>query len=87
MPKMIRHAGLAAAEAMVADHPSSGTYCEGNTPSLADCCLVPQLYNARRFGVDMSAYPTIERIDAACLALPAFDAARPERQPDAPASI
>ena len=43
-------------------------------------------YNARRFGIDMGAYPTLQRIDAACLALPAFDAARPERQPDAPAS-
>ena len=77
--------GLAAAEAMLADHPSTGTYCEGNVPGLADCCLVPQIYNARRFGVDMAAYPTLQRVEAACLALPAFDAARPERQPDAPA--
>ena len=76
--------GLDAAEAMVADHPSTGTYCEGNTPSMADCCLVPQIYNARRFGVDMGRFPTLQRIEAACLALPAFDAARPERQPDAP---
>lgn len=77
--------GLAAAEAMLADHPSTGDYAEGNAPGLADCCLVPQIYNARRFGVDMDAYPTLRRIDAACLALPSFDAARPERQPDAPA--
>ena len=77
--------GLAAAEAMLADHPSTGTYCEGNVPGLADCCLIPQIYNARRFGVDMAAYPTLQRVEAACLALPAFDAARPERQPDAPA--
>ena len=77
--------GFRAAEAMLADHPSTGIFCEGDVPGLADCCLVPQVYNARRFGVDMAAYPTIERIDAACLALPAFDAARPERQPDAPA--
>ena len=76
--------GLAAAEAMLGDHPSTSTYCEGNLPGLADCCLVPQLYNARRFGVDVATYPTLERIEAACLALPAFDAARPERQPDAP---
>ncbi len=54
-------------------------------PSLADCCLIPQIYNARRFGIDMSQFPTIQRIDAACQALPAFEAARPERQPDAPA--
>ena len=51
---------------------------------MADCCLIPQVYNARRFGIDMDRYPTIVRIDAACRALPAFDAARPERQPDAP---
>ena len=76
--------GLAAAEAMVADHPSTGTYCEGNIPSLADCCLIPQIYNARRFGVDMGRFPALQRIEAACLELPAFDAARPERQPDAP---
>ena len=77
--------GFAAAEAMLADHPSTGTYCEGNVPGLADCCLIPQIYNARRFGVDMAPYPTLQRVEAACLALPAFDAARPERQPDAPA--
>ena len=78
--------GFRAAEALLADHPSTGTFCEGNTPGLADCCLVPQAYNARRFGIDMAAFPTLQRIEAACLALPAFDAARPERQPDAPAS-
>ena len=77
--------GFRAAEAMLSDHPSTGIFCEGDIPGLADCCLVPQVYNARRFGVDMAAYPTIERIESACLALPAFDAARPERQPDAPA--
>ncbi|RZA22290.1 MAG: maleylacetoacetate isomerase [Lysobacteraceae bacterium] len=76
--------GFAAAEAMVADHPSTGTYCEGNLPTMADCCLIPQVYNARRFGVDMARFPTLQRIEAACLALPEFDAARPERQPDAP---
>lgn len=76
--------GFAAIEAMLVDHPSTGTFCEGNMPTIADCCLVPQVYNARRFGVDMAPYPTIVRIEQACLALPAFDAARPERQPDAP---
>ncbi len=78
--------GLAAFEAMLVDHPSTGQFCEGNAPTIADCCLVPQLYNARRFGVPLDAYPTIVRIEQACLALPAFDAARPERQPDAPAT-
>jgi len=69
---------------MLADHPSTGTFCEGNSPTIADCCLVPQVYNARRFAVDLSRYPMIMRIEKACLALPAFDAARPEKQPDAP---
>ena len=77
--------GFEAAEALLADHPSTGTFCEGNAPGMADCCLVPQVYNARRFGVDMAAFPTLARIEAACLVLPAFEAARPERQPDAPA--
>jgi maleylacetoacetate isomerase len=76
--------GLAAFETMLSDHPSTGDFCDGHMPTLADCCLIPQLYNARRFGIDLSAYPTIQRIETACLALPAFDAARPERQPDAP---
>ena len=78
--------GFRAAEALLAGHPSTGDFCEGEAPTLADCCLIPQIYNARRFGVDMAAYPTLERIEAACLALPAFDAARPENQPDAPAA-
>lgn len=75
--------GFGAAEALLADNPATGTFCEGNQPTLADCALIPQVYNARRYGVDMAAYPTIVRIEQACLALPAFDAARPERQPDA----
>jgi maleylacetoacetate isomerase len=78
--------GFRAAEALLAGHPSTGDFCEGEAPTLADCCLIPQIYNARRFGVDMAAYPTLERIETACLALPAFDAARPENQPDAPAA-
>ena len=78
--------GFDAVEASLAEHLSTGTFCEGDSPGLADCCLIPQVYNARRFGVDMAAYPTVARIEAACLELPAFDAARPERQPDAPAA-
>ncbi|MCP2040066.1 maleylacetoacetate isomerase/maleylpyruvate isomerase [Neisseria sp. HSC-16F19] len=61
----------------------TGRFCHGDSPSLADCCLVPQVYNARRFHVDLSPYPTIVRIDAECAALPAFQAAAPENQPDA----
>ena len=76
--------GLQAFEAMLADNPSTGEFCESDQPGLADCCLIPQLYNARRFGVELAQFPTLQRIEAACLALPAFDAARPERQPDAP---
>ncbi len=76
--------GFAAFEALVADHPSTGAYSEGDAPTLADICLIPQVYNAYRFGVDMAPYPTILRINEQCLSLPAFDAARPEKQPDAP---
>jgi glutathione S-transferase len=50
---------------------------------MADCCLIPQPYKARRFGCDLSAYPAIAAIDARCAALPAFRDARPELQPDA----
>lgn len=85
----IRHwitEGFVALESMLTDHPATGLFCEGDVPSLADCALVPQVYNARRFGVSLDAYPTIERVERACLALPAFDAARPERQPDCPSN-
>lgn len=83
----IRHwivEGFEALEEMLVDHPATGTFCEGDIPSLADCCLVPQVYNARRYGVAMEAFPAISSIEQACLALPAFDAARPELQPDCP---
>ncbi len=83
----VRHwvgAGLAAVEQVLDDHPSTGTFCDGEMPTLADCCLVPQVFNAERFGVDLAPFPTIRRITAACLAEPAFEAARPENQPDAP---
>jgi maleylpyruvate isomerase len=73
--------GLAALEAVVKE--TAGTYCVGNAVSFADICLVPQLYGARRFGVDLTPYPTLTRIEAACEELPAFQAARADRQPDA----
>ena len=73
--------GFTALEALVVRHGEG--WCFGGAPTLADCCLVPQLYNAHRFAVDLSPYPTLQRIEQACLALPAFDAARPENQPDA----
>jgi maleylacetoacetate isomerase len=64
--------------------PQIGSFCHGDAPGLADVCLVPQLYNARRFEVDLSPFPIVTRIDAACRALPAFRNAAPEAQPDAP---
>lgn len=76
--------GFDAFEALLADDPATGMFCEGDAPTIADCCLIPQVYNARRFGVDLTPYPTIRRIEAECLALPAFDDARPEKQVDAP---
>jgi maleylacetoacetate isomerase len=75
--------GFTAMETLLAGDLATGSFCHGETPGLADCCLVPQIYNARRFGVDLSPWPTILRIEAACLALPAFDATRPEKQLDA----
>ena len=83
----VRHwmqVGFEALEDTLADNPSTGTFCDGEMPTMADCCLVPQVYNAVRFGVDMAPYRTIRRINEACLALEAFEAARPENQPDAP---
>lgn len=78
--------GFSALEKALADNPSTGTFCEGDVPSLADCCLVPQVYNAQRFAIDLKGYPNIRRINEACLQIEAFKAARPENQPDAPPS-
>ncbi len=78
--------GFDAIEAMLASDGHSGTFCEGDAPTLADCCLVPQVYNARRFGVALDRYPTITRIEGACRELDAFRRAAPGVQPDAPAT-
>lgn len=75
--------GLDALEARLAGESATGRFCHGEAPTLADLCLVPQLYNARRFGSDPARWATLARVEAACLALPAFDRARPEVQPDA----
>ena len=83
----VRHwirTGFDALEDTLADNPSTGTFCDGEQPTMADCCLVPQVFNAERFGVDMAPYHTIRRVVQACLALEEFQAARPENQPDAP---
>jgi maleylacetoacetate isomerase len=75
--------GMAMLEAHLARDPHTGRFCHGDTPGLADCCLVPQVFNAQRFDIDMAAYPTIMRIHANCAALPAFIQAHPAQQPDA----
>jgi maleylacetoacetate isomerase len=75
--------GLEALEQMIAAQPKRGKYCFGETPTLADICLVPQLGNARRYGSDLARHPAILDIEKNCLALPAFAAAAPEQQPDA----
>ncbi|MGH1359686.1 MAG: maleylacetoacetate isomerase [Burkholderiaceae bacterium] len=74
--------GLAGLEQALARLPKQ-TFAFGESPGLMDICLVPQVFNARRFKVDMSRYPTIERIDAACNELAAFTEAAPGAQPEA----
>ena len=75
--------GLAAVEQMLANDRRVGRYCYGDTPSLADCLLVPQVANAQRMHCDLSAMPTVMRINDACMQQPAFLAASPARQADA----
>jgi maleylacetoacetate isomerase len=77
--------GLAALEVRLAREPDTGRFCHGDEPGIADCCLVPQLYNARRFDCPLEDYPTLLRVESACAALEAFCAAAPAAQPDAPA--
>lgn len=74
--------GLAALEAELVRDERRGRYCVGDMPTMADCCLVPQLFAARRFGMDLAPFPTLQAIDAACQQLPAFRLAHPGRQPD-----
>jgi maleylpyruvate isomerase len=75
--------GFGAIEAMLAR--SAGAFCVGDAPSLADVCLVPQVYNGRRYECDLAPYPTIRRIDERCRQIEAFARAAPERQPEATA--
>ena len=65
------------------DNPSTGSFCEGDTPTMADCCLIPQVYNALRWHMDMAAYPRIMAICTHALTLPEFANAAPEEQIDA----
>ena len=71
-------AGLDAFERLL-DDPATGRFCHGDRPGLADCCLIPQLYNARRWDVDLSGWPQIAAIEAACGEIEAFAAAHPDR--------
>ncbi|SEM34746.1 maleylacetoacetate isomerase [Luteibacter sp. UNCMF331Sha3.1] len=77
--------GFDGIEKLLADG-TAGRFSFGDTPTLADACLVPQYYNAVRWGVDLAPYPTIRRVVEACNAMEAFRKAAPEAQPDAPAS-
>ena len=79
--KAVNAEGLAACERLIANE--TGPFCFGASPTLADLCLVPQMANARRFGVDISGWTKLVAADAAASALPAFQAAAPESQPDA----
>jgi maleylpyruvate isomerase len=75
--------GLAALEAMLEADPATGRCCHGDTPTMADACLIPQIANARRMNIPLTSYPTLLRIDEYCGGLEAFSRAAPERQPDA----
>jgi maleylacetoacetate isomerase/maleylpyruvate isomerase len=75
--------GLSAVEARLVRDEATGAFCHGDRPGLADCCLVPQVFNARRFDCDLSAMPTVCAIVDRCEALEAFQRAAPMAQPDA----
>ena len=76
--------GLGAIEAVAGE--TAGTFLVGDVPTIADLYLVPQLYSGRRFNVELSAFPKLLQVEASCAALPAFAAAHPDAQPDAPPS-
>jgi maleylacetoacetate isomerase len=75
--------GFAAIEKMLAGSPQTGRFCHGDTPTIADVFIVPQVYNALQAKLDMQRFPTIQRIYDECMKVEAFDRARPEKQPDA----
>jgi maleylacetoacetate isomerase/maleylpyruvate isomerase len=73
--------GLAKLEAELASN--KGRFCHGEAPTMADCCLVPQIFNAKRYQSDLAPYPQTMRVFEACMQLEAFDRAQPSKQPDA----
>ncbi len=75
--------GFLALERLLGMDAGAGLFCLGEIPSLADVCLIPQVFNARRFDCDLERFPHIRAIEAHCLTLPAFSQASPEVQPDA----
>lgn len=75
-------AGLATLEAEL-QRPGTGRYSHRDAPGMADCCLVPQIFNAQRYQCDLAPYPTVMRVFGACMQLDAFDRAQPGKQPDA----
>jgi maleylacetoacetate isomerase len=75
--------GFRGLETFLNEQGRAGTYCLGDAVTMADVCLVPQVFNAERFGCDVAPYPTVQRIYQACLALPAVQAAHPSKQADA----
>ena len=82
----IRHwldAGLAAMEALLAEHKESGRFCHGERPTLADIGLVTQVTPAKTFDADLAQYPRVMRVYDCCMAIPAFADAAPAKQPDA----
>jgi maleylacetoacetate isomerase len=76
-------AGLEAIEALLAEHPSSGLFCHGDRPTIADICLVTQVTPAKTFACSLDPYPRAMRIYETCMAIPAFADAHPAKQPDA----
>jgi len=75
--------GLGKFEAQLAGSQGGGRYCHGDAPTMADCCLVPQVFNAQRYQCDLAPYPTVMGIFEECMKLDAFIDAQPSRQPDA----
>ena len=75
--------GLAKLEAELTRGKGAGAFSHGDSPTMADCCLVPQVFNAKRYDSDLSPYPAVMRVFDACMKLEAFDRAQPSKQPDA----